>query len=391
MAQEYGTLDGTDFGVTGITDSEGLAARRGDSGAFEAELASVESEIELALASDEVLVAVRVDDYGFDSDMDAADLCAALASGLLSVFVSTSEDVGKWMEGVHDAASGKGGGGFVQSTLGWLLEHKGDEMDVYERAFRNREGGNAYGLFHRLLWGHDVLGGGRDNPFALMFNQKGMFGVVQAVRHLLADTFSRQGLPVPGSSYFDYLKENPDGGKSGWSHLIDFVQDLSEQAGGNRGNDAQEVYSHLLTVRAQDLAAGGIAAILPRAYEAARGIDDPVRTAQIDLVAVSVGFFGQAAVGMARQGGVPYLNNAMVPQLASAYAGLLAASNKRTRALLSESEESISRADRTLERHDCLNLALGASSGAGEIGALEAGMGEIAGLLGFLEGGQDGE
>lgn len=64
--------------------------------------------------------------------------------------------------------------------------------------------GAAGGWFHRLKYGHDLF-----NPFevdwAKYAPQKGLDSFAKAfwpwVRHLLQDTFSREGLPLPGSSY----------------------------------------------------------------------------------------------------------------------------------------------------------------------------------------------
>ena len=95
------------------------------------------------------------------------------------------------------------------------------------------------------------------NPFELMYQQKGLMGIVQAVRHLLADTMSKQGLPVPGSSHLDTERE---GGRP-WNRIIDWVQGLSIEAGGDK-KMAQEIYSHMFTIRAQDIAAGGLVASL---------------------------------------------------------------------------------------------------------------------------------
>ena len=89
-------------------------------------------------------------------------------------------------------------------------------------------------LFHRLLFGHDVLATGKGlipfNPFTLMFEQQGLAGVLQAARHLIADTMSKQGLPVPGSSFFDIDRE--DGNP--WNKIIDWAQVLSLECCGDK-------------------------------------------------------------------------------------------------------------------------------------------------------------
>lgn len=289
----------------------------------------------------------------FQPDLDSFDFCFALASGLVATFLATNEDTAKWLESVHEAASGKAGNyDIIQQMLGSLLFHKGDALDVYAsgEGFIGRNGETAYVMFHRLLFGHDILAFGKGimphNPFALMCEQNGLTGILQTVRHLLADTMSAQGLPVPGSSYLDCERE---GGKP-WNKMIDWVQELSLEACGNK-KMAQDIYSHMFTIRAQDIAAGGLIAGLNRAYAHARNIGDPIRKAQIELIDTGIAFFGQAAVGTARQKGVPYINNAMIPQLAKAYAGLLAASGKRTLQLDKETTALCASADAQIKRH----------------------------------------
>ena len=318
---------------------------------MDAPISVSEYESDLSRAEDRILAALDFDAPSigerFESDMDAVDICFSMAFGLIGIFVATNEDASKWLEGVHNAASGKAGQyDAVQGVLGSLLYHKGDSLDWPI----GRNGERTYVMFHRLLFGHDILATGESlrphNPFALMYQQSGLMGVAQAARHIIADTMSKQGLPLPGSSYLDTER---DGGRP-WNRIIDWVQELSAEACGSK-KMAQDIYSHMFTVRAQDMAAGGLVAALNGAYEAARGIDDPVRRAQIGLVGVSVAFFGQAAVGAARQHGVPYINNAMVPQVAKAYGALLRASGERTRRLGVSTREACASADAQIARH----------------------------------------
>ncbi len=59
------------------------------------------------------------------------------------------------------------------------------------------------------------------NPFAMMIEQEGSVsgGALQATRHLMADTFSKQGLPFPFSSYLDTQTKN---GRP-WNKIIDII------------------------------------------------------------------------------------------------------------------------------------------------------------------------
>ena len=191
------------------------------------------------------------------ADMDGWDYIAAASAAAISVFIATNEDVEKWLAGVHDAANKQSGSyDFVQTALGKVFEHSGDVMDW----FRTRDAEiRPDALFHRVFWGHDPLGIGPDNPFILMFKNNGIGGIFQAMRHLLADTFSKQGLPLPGHSFFEIPGDRPG------NHLIDLVRELSKERYGNK-LQAEAIYEHLLTIRAQDFAGGMVAAAIVSKY-----------------------------------------------------------------------------------------------------------------------------
>lgn len=249
------------------------------------------------------------------STLDAWDYCFSLAIGMAGVFISTNEKFAEYLDGIHKAASGAGGEYSVfQSFLGEKLYHQGDYIDSLNGTFKNRNGENAYGLFHRLLWGHDIFSIGEDNPFKLMFEQKGMSGILQAVRHLLADTTSKQGLPLPGSSFFDNINEH---GKTS-NYLIGIAQNLSEETFGNKAR-AQEIYAHMMTIRAQDVVAGTVVKLLTELYFKIRGIDDKIKRAEIQLISYTVNFVGEAVVGMVRQNGIPYINIPLASAAVSAF------------------------------------------------------------------------
>lgn len=72
--------------------------------------------------------------------------------------------------------------------------------------------------------------------------------------------------------------------------------------------NAQAVYSHMFTVRAQDIMSGGAIAGLNTIYFKVRGITDTVRKIQFRLISYSVAFFAQAILGAVKQGGVPFVN-----------------------------------------------------------------------------------
>ncbi len=296
-----------------------------------------------------------------ESDMDEGDVAFCVIAGLACAVFSTNKAVAEWFEGVHDAASGGDNQlDSVQKILGKILSHEGDNIDLFDdgSGFVTRDGENAYPLFHRLLFGHDILSGGgegfvNDNPFILMIEQKGqrLPGIIQAVRHLLADTMSKQGLPVPGSSYLDTVRDN---GRP-WNRIIDWSQDLAARAYGDK-RKAEELYEHVFTVRFQDMVGSGAVEALNAMYAHARGIADEIRRAQIRLLSVAVAFFGEAAIGAYRQNGVPYINNAMLPQLAQAYFALIAKSGLETVKLHQETGKVLREGSDAIAVHEKLSL-----------------------------------
>lgn len=301
------------------------------------------------------LVSTECADFFPQSDMDGWDYLVCTSSAAASVFLTTNEEFEKWLAGVHDAANKQSGDyDFAQRVLGALFEHKGDYMDRMSTRFEGDD--DPWRVFHRLFYGHDPLSlfaENPDNPFALMVEQKGLFGILQVVRHLIADTFSKQGLPFPGHAVFEYAKE----GNRPWSHLLDLVQELSTEAYGNKVH-AEQIYEHLLTIRAQDIAGGMLQVAAVNGYLRARGITDDVRTSQVRLTAYSMGFFSQAIAGSLKQNGVPYINAPLATAMAKALASLLLASNKRTLALERESNELLARSSEALGRHERLKAVL---------------------------------
>ena len=280
---------------------------------YQQALLAVENSIVMAM--DEVEVAVLPEELveQIESNLDAWDYCYAIAIGLAGTFISTSEQLEDYLIQIHNVASGKNGDyDLFQSFLGKSLFHKGDHIDLISKNFIARDGTKAYVAFHRLLWGHDILSTQGDNPFVLMYKQKGIAGILQVVRHLLADTASSQGLPLPGSSFLDTKRENG----STTNYLISVAQSIASEVKG----DAQVIYSHMMTIRAQDLTAGAVVKLVTELYFKLRDISDEIRKAEIRLIAYSVNFFGEAVAGMAGEIGVPYINVPLATVMATSFA-----------------------------------------------------------------------
>lgn len=104
--------------------------------------------------------------------MDPWDFAICMATALTSVFITTSEDLKKWMAGVHDAASESSGNyDGLQTLLGKPLHRKDDNIDM----FSTRDGDGPWRLFRRLFFRHDILGKREeftnDSPFVLLARQ----------------------------------------------------------------------------------------------------------------------------------------------------------------------------------------------------------------------------
>ena len=310
-------------------------------------LSSVEASIETAL--DDCVLPYENEELleACESSLDGWDYCYALAIGIAGIAIATNETFAVYLDEIHKAASGASGDyDFFQKALGKLLHHKGDWIDAVNMPFKNRNGDNVYCLFHRLLWGHDIFSAKQDNPFSLMFRQKGMLGILQAVRHLLADTASKQGLPLPFSSFLDFTTEE---GKTS-NYLIKIAQKLSEESIGNKAN-AQAIYSHLATIRAQDITAGVVVKLFSEVYFQVRKIDDDIRKSEIRLIAYAVNFFGEAIVGSVKQKGIPYINIPLAGAMAVSFGRFCYINAKEEHRLASDTEACIKKSEDIMQKH----------------------------------------
>lgn len=302
---------------------------------YQAALQNVEESITRVIAEPAFFSGGSAGDVEkIDSNLDGWDYCYAIAIGLAGVFISTNEAFSSYLDQIHKAASGANGEyDRFQTFLGNVLHHKGDHIDLMEDAFINRDKHHAFGLFHRLLWGHDILDMGEDNPFKLMYKQNGLQGILQAVRHLLADTMSKQGLPLPGSSFLDMH----DGNGKRSNYLIRIAQTLSNETYGVK-TKAHEIYAHMMTIRAQDIAAGVVVKSMSELYFLMRGIDDKIRRVQIKLIAYTVNFLGEAVVGGVRQQGIPYINVPLAGMMVNSFANLWHLEKKEVKQLQKDTD-----------------------------------------------------
>lgn len=289
------------------------------------------------------------------SNLDIYDYLFAVFFGVVGATISSSKGIENFLDQIHKHASGnKKNSNSVQEVIGNLLIHHGDAMDIPSGvdSFINRRGDNSYGLFHRLFWGHDILSTNIDNPLFLMIKSDGLLrGIIQTFRHLIADTFSKQGLPLPGSSHLDYVRA--DGKLS--NGLLNIAQEFAVKNGNK--SMAQEYYRHMFTIRIQDALSQGLVYAAAKGYFKFRKIEDNIRQRQYKVLSYSVNFITHALLGTVRQSGVPYINWPSIIMVIKELGGLFYDSKKEikrlskiTDKLIKENYELINRGDR-LERN----------------------------------------
>ena len=193
---------------------------------------------------------------------------------------------------------------------------------------------------------------------------------MQAVQHLLADTTSKQGLPIPFSSFLDYMDADEDGDEKLSNYLIKVVQKLSEETTGTKGS-AQQIYSHMFTVRAADMAGAGTIAVFSELYFKIRSISDPVRMAQFRLISYTECFYLQMLLGIAGQPGLPYINYPAAAGMFKNFVALFATSNRDTNEMLKRQKLSEQKTEQ-LEM-----TAKGEFQGLSHLGSFSAELAEI--------------
>lgn len=259
------------------------------------------------------------------SRLDAYDFVFAITLGTIGAFVDTSEKLASFLDEIHEISNSDkpNSENKIIDLLAKLVKHKGDWIDqvpilnkdgTLANKFVNRAAQKVgTGIWdgrgntpHRVFWGHDIFSLGQDNPFFLSIKQYGLFkGVLQAMRHLLADTCSKQGLPIPTSSWWDSAP-NEEGSIS--NGLLDFCQKYSEEVFGKKfGGGNNEVFNHLFSIHMQDALTVGLAIAGVKGYCYARDIKDEERILQIQIITLGFEFFGGAVLGGVKTS-IPYIN-----------------------------------------------------------------------------------
>lgn len=276
------------------------------------------------------------------SNLDKYDLLFSISFGIISALITTSGKIDEFFNSIHEDASLDK----PQKLLGKLLHHAGDYMDKvpvptenggtvkkYISRFNDKSPGP-----HRIFWGHDIFSFKKDNPFYQLSNEYGVLkGIFQAFRHLIADTFSKQGLPIPFSSFFDYSK-TVDGEDIVGNRLLDFCRKFEKELGKKWGTDYSKfddpAFSHMFSIHFQDIISQGLAFALTQGYFRARSITDKMRQIQFTLICYSVNFFGTCIIGAAKSGGIPYISWPALTAVIKELCKLCRTSRRETKALL---------------------------------------------------------
>ena len=251
-------------------------------------------------------------------DIACSDAMVAVTIGLLGSVVTTSGRLLELLHSVHTDASLK----TPKTMLGKLLNHHGDNIDTITR------GGKVLAPYlHRLYGGHDMLSVHGDNPFVVLCRQYGIpKGIVQTLRHLVADSFSKNGGVLPGSSFLDFTKADGSRGNllDEWAKEFALGTDLT----------AQESYASLLSVRIQDMGAVGLISTMLTVYtkviDHAKGRLPLSRIAvtQLKIIALLTAVIGSAGTGLVKTKGVPKINIPALAALSVETGRLLAMNNK---------------------------------------------------------------
>ena len=229
---------------------------------------------------------------GLPKDLTAYDALFAIIIGVLGTVITSSSSLRRFLDFIHSDANQK----FPSTFLGKLLQHTGDAMDS-----ANRRGNDGFTPFlHRLFGGHDIFAIGDENPFVIMLKQHGLIGIIFCIRHLIADTFSKEGLPLPFSSFLDFRNKE--------ARLTNWIAELSKDAARGTKFTVVEAYSALFTLHAQDLGSLAVIDALLSAYCKVIGMQSEISKSQLRLIALAFTAEGSGLCGAIKSGGIPKLN-----------------------------------------------------------------------------------
>ena len=272
------------------------------------------------------------------SNLDAGDYAFCVIIGILSCVLNTNDKIEDFFDKVHTAGNGRNAKWDnkieekIGSILGKILHHSGDNIDMYEGSWKARNSNIPGAGPHRVMWGHDILSISEDNPYYLLIKQYGFAkGIFQATRHLIADTCSKQGLPLPGSSWFDYKVVEKSGEERIHNYLVEFANRYCKEVlgHGERGIN-NTVFNSFFSIHATDAISNGLITTGLSVYCKVRGVIDKVRIQQMRVISYAFNFFGTTIIETAKSGGIPKINWISFFALSSNLLKLIKTSNKET-------------------------------------------------------------
>lgn len=266
-----------------------------------------------------------------ESELSLEDYSFAMLLGIIGALITSSKGAEQLLDKVHQIASEgkKTSDDTFKKVVKSVLGHQGDYIDSVPvldgdqtvRKFVTRQAkkaGDAYIMNgsrsgpHRIFWAHDILSLKKDNPFIIMQKQiPGTKGIIQTLKHLTADTFSKQGLPIPTSSWWDYSYTNENGVKKVGNKLLDFcnnVYDMSNSkdkisiTGANN-----DIFNHVFSIHIQDIGMQQLGKLLCDRYLKYKKIDNASTQHQFKFIFSVVLFYFNCLIGALKYA-IPYIN-----------------------------------------------------------------------------------
>jgi len=237
-----------------------------------------------------------------NSGLDMYDYLVSITAGVIGGIFSSSKTIENYLHQIHEISVSGGKGDFLQTMMAKLVKHQNDWLDIPANAdtFIKRDG-SLSGHLHRLYFGHDIFSVIGDNPFTLSIKQYGLLkGISQTVRHLAADTFSKTGLPLPGSSFFDYRDSDT---------LKNWFDTWAKQIKSQTDTDlsVQAIFGRVFSIRMQDIVSQGLTWAIIESYIKVKKIEDKICQSQMKLIGYTTCFVTTMLTGYIKYG-IPCIN-----------------------------------------------------------------------------------
>lgn len=312
-----------------------------------------------------------------DVNLTAVDYLFAMLLGFIGALITSGKNVEILLDKIHQIASEapKASDDVLKKIIKHLMGHHGDYIDSVPvdgidgttRKFVTRqakEAGNVYIVNgsstgpHRIFWGHDILSLKKDNPFLIMQKQMpGIKGIVQVFKHLTADMFSKQGLPIPTSSWWDYSYTNKKGIKKVGNKLLDYCNHLYDSLGEKdricvtgANND---IFNHLFSVHIQDIGVQKLGTVLCDRYLSYQKISNKVIQHQFKLIFLAVLFYMNSILG-AIKFHIPYINWPAGLMMIQELVFMLCGSNRETKHLQKITDDLLKQTEKLESRGNYL-------------------------------------